>query len=470
MEENKTRGSFTDRIGFVLAAAGSAVGLGNLWRFPYLAAKDGGGIFLLIYIILALTFGFALMTTEIALGRKTGRSPIGAFKIASKKFTWLGYLALIVPFLIFPYYSVIGGWVCKYASMYITGRGMTTADASGNFFMHAIGATGGPISIETIIWFIVFIGLTAVVVYLGVDKGIEKCSKILMPVLVIIIVAISIYSLTLSDPTSGRTALQGLKIYVTPDFRGMTLGKILKIALDAMGQLFYSMSLAMGIMITYGSYARKDSNLVSSVNQIEFFDTLVALLAGLIMVPAVYCFLGNEGLTKAGPSLMFIALPQVFSKMGFAGNIVGSLFFLLVIFAAITSSISLMEAIVSMLMDRFKMKRNGAATFVLISSIILGVITCLGYNKLFFNVTLPNGASGQILDIVDWLTNNFLMPIVAIFTCIVIGWFTGTKYITDEVSLNGERFGRKKLYIVMVKYIAPIFLLAIFLSGFGLFQ
>lgn len=470
MEKSK-RGSFTGSLGFILAAAGSAVGLGNLWRFPILAAKDGGGIFLVVYIILALTFGFALMTTEIAIGRKTGRSAISAFSMIDKRFGWVGWIAGFVPVLIFPYYCVIGGWVFKYTQVYVTdlftGVHGTAVDATGGFFTGFITHQWAPI-----FWFLLFLGITAVFVFLGVDKGVEKISKILMPILALLIVGIAIFSLTLKDTESGRTAIDGLKIYVIPNFEGMTVSKFLTVVLDAMGQMFFSMSLAMGIMITYGSYARKDSNLVTSVNRIEIFDTGVALLAGLIMIPSVYCFLGTEGLAKAGPSLMFISLPQVFDQMGpVLGTIIGVLFFVLVIFAAITSSISLMETIASMIMDRFKLQRKTACTIILIASAIIGVIVCLGYNIFYFEADLPNGAKGQqLLDIMDWIANNFLMPIVAILTCVMIGWFAKPKTVIDEVKLGNLAFNREKLYIVMVKYVAPILLFTILLQSFGVFN
>lgn len=460
--EKKKRGSFTGSIGFVLAAAGSAVGLGNLWRFPYLAAKDGGGLFLVVYIILALTFGFTLMTTEIAIGRKTGHSSVKAYRDIDKRFSFLGPLSFIVPFIIFPYYCVIGGWVTKYTFEYFIGKG-SLAVADG-FFTDFITSFGAPI-----VFCAIFLGISAVVVFFGVEKGIEKFSKVLMPMLCVLIVGIAVFALTVKDAESGRTALQGLKIYLIPDFTGMTFGRFFGILLDAMGQLFYSMSLAMGIMITYGSYSRKDTNLVKSVNQIEIFDTSIAVIAGLIMIPAVYTFQGTEGLGAAGPSLLFISLPKVFDAMGFVGNFVGAAFFLLVLFAALTSSVSLMEAIVSMLMDKFGWSRKKSSVFVLVTSAALALVTCLGYNVLYFEYTLPNGAVAQLLDIFDYITNSLLMPVVALFTCILIGWVSGTKTITDEVKLNGEKFSREKLYNVMVKYVAPVFLILILLSAFGIF-
>ena len=323
----KSRSSFTGRIGFVLAAAGSAVGLGNLWRFPYLAAKYGGGIFLLVYIILAVTFGFALMTTEIAIGRKTGLSCIGAYKKLDKRFGFLGWLSALVPAIITPYYCVIGGWVIKYFAEFVSGHGDDIAADSANFFSSFIGMQGS-IADNPMLWFIIFVMLTSLVVIFGVEKGIEKVSKMMMPVLVILCIIVAIFTLTING------ALAGLKYYLLPDFSKFSSATVL----GALGQLFYSMSLAMGIMITYGSYMKKDNNIEKSVRQIEIFDTGIALLAGLIIVPSVVAFNGGsaEGI-NAGPGLMFITLPQVFNAMGSIGSIVGTLFFLLVFFAAITS-------------------------------------------------------------------------------------------------------------------------------------
>lgn len=460
MEKNK-RASFTGRIGFVLAAAGSAVGLGNLWRFPYLAAKNGGGLFLLIYLVLVLTFGFALMTTEIAIGRKTRLSPIKAYGKINKKFGFLGYLSTFVPFIIFPYYCVIGGWVTKYMVDYVTGSGMN-AVADG-YFSAFISSNAAPI-----IWCAIYMAISALVVYGGVEKGIEKFSKILMPALAILIVAIAIFTLTIKGEHG--TAIDGLKIYLIPDFTGMTVSKFFRVLVDAMGQIFYSMSLAMGIMITYGSYMKKEDNMVKSVNQIEIFDTAVAFLAGMIMIPVVYAFQGMTGLEQSGPSLLFVALPKVFAQMGFVGHIVGAAFFILVVFAALTSSISLLEAITSSVMDKWGWSRKKSCTGVLILSAILALVTCLGYNVWYFEFKLPNGTMGQILDIFDYVANNVLMPIIALVSCILVGWIVKPKTVIDEVKANGEKFGRETLYKVMVKFIAPICLILIFISAFGVFD
>lgn len=462
MENKESRGSFTGTIGFVLAAAGSAVGLGNIWRFPYLAAKDGGGVFLLCYLILALTFGFTLLTTEIAIGRKTGQSPLTAYGAVHSKMKWVGILACLVPMIILPYYCAIGGWVLKYLATYITGQGH--AAVADGYFTSFITSVGSPI-----LWFVVFLLLTMLIVYMGVDDGIEKFSKFLMPILLVLIMAIAIFSVTLTHTDADgvtRTGLEGLKIYVIPNFDGMTLKKFLSILMDAMGQLFYSVSVAMGIMIAYGSYVKKDTNLVKSVNQIEIFDTGVAFLAGLMIVPAVYTFTGMEGMS-AGPSLMFVSLPKVFDAMGSMGTIVGIVFFITVAFAALTSSVSIMEAVVSSFMDKFHMERKKATIAVTLVGGIAGLIVCLGYNLLYFEVTLPNGTVGQVLDVLDYISNYCLMPIISIATCIMIGWMVKPKTVIDEVTLGGYKFGREKLYVVMVKYITPVLLFFLFLQSIG---
>ncbi|EGC73692.1 hypothetical protein HMPREF0490_02713 [Lachnospiraceae bacterium 6_1_37FAA] len=338
---DKKRGSFSSKMGFVLAAAGSAVGLGNLWRFPYLAAKYGGGIFLLVYLILAVTFGFTLMITEIAIGRKTGVSAIGAFQKLDKRFGFVGVLACIVPFIITPYYCVIGGWVIKYLFTFLTGK--VSAAAGDEFFTGFISE-----SVSPVVWFAIFILLTSAIVIFGVEKGVEKASRFMMPLLIVLIVGVCIFCITRPG------AAEGVKYYLLPDFSKFSATTVLA----AMGQLFYSMSLAMGIMITYGSYMKKDSHLEASVRQIELFDTAIAFLAGLLIVPSVFVFSGgDEAALGKGPSLMFITLPKVFNDMTL-GGVIGAVFFLLVLFAALTSSISLMETNVSILRDKLGWSRK----------------------------------------------------------------------------------------------------------------
>ncbi len=447
----KNRGSFTGKIGFVLAAAGSAVGLGNIWRFPYLAAEYGGGIFLLVYLILSVTFGFSLMAAEIAIGRKTGQSPIGAFQKLNKKCTFIGYIASIIPALILPYYSVIGGWVIKYMTAFVSGNASTAATDG---YFEAFTASAG----QSILFFVIFIVLTAAVVLFGVQKGVEKVSKIMMPVLVGLALVIAGYVCVTSVRDHGW---DGILYYIKPDFSKFTYMTVV----SAIGQLFYSMSLAMGIMITYGSYMKKNVSIESSVHQIEIFDTGIAFLAGLMVVPAVVSFSGIEGMGK-GPGLMFVTLPKVFNSMGpVTGNIVGAVFFLLVFFAAITSSISLMETVVSSIEDKFHLNRKISCLIVLIGAIIIGLPSALGFGVLSEFTILGM----DILTFFDFITNSILMPIVAILTCILICYIIKPSAVVEEIELSGK-FRLKKLFKVMI-YIAPIFLVTILvfaiLEAFG---
>lgn len=470
MEKKQNRAGFTGSLGFILAAAGSAVGLGNIWRFPYLAAKDGGGLFLLCYLVLALTFGFTLLITEISIGRKTGQSPLTAYGKIHPKMGWVGVLACLIPVLILPYYSVIGGWVLKYLAVYLTGNGMAAVDSS--YFDSFITAQWEPI-----FWFVLFLGATVFVVYKGVDKGIERMSRVLMPVLIVLILGIAVFSLFLrhtDDNGVTRTGLQGLQVYVIPNFAGMTLKKFAVVLTDAMGQLFYSISVAMGIMVAYGSYVSKETDLNQSVNRIELFDSMVAFLAGMMIIPAVYTFMGNEGMSNSGPDLMFKALPKVFGEMGgVVGTVVGIVFFLTVAFAALTSSVSIMEAIVASCMDKFGWDRKKSVILSSALTLVLGLVVCLGYNLFLFAITLPNtpaGKSAQILDVMDYISNYVLMPVVSIATCIFIGWIVKPGVIIDEVTLGGRKFGREKLYVVMVKYVTPVLLFALLLQALGVLK
>ena len=445
---SEKRSSFTGKIGFVLAAAGSAVGLGNIWRFPYLAAQHGGGIFLLVYILLSVTFGFTVMVAEIAIGRKTQQSPIGAFKALDKRFTFIGVLGSVVPMLILPYYSVIGGWVTKYAVGFTIGQGSAMADNS--YFGNFIGGVWEPM-----LWFLLFIGVTALIVLLGVQKGIEKVSKIMMPVLIALMLFIVVYTFCTTDNVG-----EGIVYYLKPDFSKFTYMTVVA----AMGQLFYSMSLAMGIMITFGSYMKKDVSIEAAAHQIELFDTGIAFLAGLMIVPACVAYDPTQ-LTK-GPGLMFGVLPKVFENM-VGGGFIGAVFFLMVLLAALTSSISLMETVVSTIQDKWKLERKLACLAVLGISLVLGVLSCLGYSlwaefKIFGRL--------QILDFFDFMTNSVMMPIIALATCIFVSYFIKPKVIIEEISASGK-FRFRTMFSVIIKYVAPVCLLVILvfavLEGFG---
>lgn len=460
--EAKKKSSFTGSIGFVFAAAGSAVGVGNIWRFPYLAARDGGGLFLLIYLILVLTFGFTLLTTDIALGRKTGKSAWQAFGSIRPRWAFLGKLTFLVPVIIMTYYSVIGGWILNYAAVYATGHGSKTAQ--DGYFTSFITSNVAPI-----VFMLLFLAVTAFIVYAGVEKGIEKFSSYVMPCLLVMIIGIAIYSLTLSfTDASGstRTGMQGLAAYLIPDFTGLTFSRFMNILLDAMSQLFFSLSVSMGIMITYGSYVKKDVDLGRSISQIEFFDTGVAFLAGIMIIPAVFVFAGPDGMTS-GPSLMFISLPKVFDSMGMAGAVVGIVFFIMILFAALTSSISIMETLVDNCTHIFKTNRKKMSLVIAVISAAASVIICMGYNVFYFECPLPNGTVGQLLDVMDYISNSFLMPLISLLTSIFVGWVIKPKWITDEVELGGTVFKKKAIYRIMIRYVVPVIMAILFLQSTG---
>lgn len=461
----KKEGSFSGSLGFVLAAAGSAVGVGNIWRFPYLAAQDGGGLFILVYLVLVLTFGFTLLTTDIAIGRKTKKNALDAFGAISPGWDFLGKITFLVPALIMTYYTVIGGWVTRYAVSYISGKG--GAAAEDGYFTDFITAPVAPV-----VFMLIFLAITAFVVYAGVDKGIERFSRLVMPGLLIMIICIAIFSLTLKHTDESgnvRTGLQGLAVYLIPDFEGLTFSKFLKILLDAMSQLFFSLSVSMGIMITYGSYVKKDVDLNKSIRQIEFFDTGVALLAGMMIIPAVYVFSGTEGMAS-GPSLMFVSLPKVFHAMGKAGTVVGLVFFIMVAFAALTSCVSIMETLVASCMTLFKTTRKKMSLIIGVISAAAAIVICLGYNIFYFELALPNGQTAQLLDVMDYISNSFLMPLISFLTCIFVGWVIKPKWIQEEMESGGHVFRRKKLYAFMIRYAAPVIMAVLFLQSTGLLK
>ncbi|MBQ6848155.1 MAG: sodium-dependent transporter [Clostridia bacterium] len=438
---SEKRSSFTGKIGFVLAAAGSAVGLGNIWRFPYLAAKYGGGIFLLVYIILAITFGFSLMCAEIAIGRKTGQSAITAFKSLDKRFSFVGWLCAVIPAIILPYYSVIGGWVMKYFAVFITGGiGNASNDA---YFGEFIGKTWEPIG-----WFFLFFGLTALTVMLGVQKGVESVSKVMMPVLVVLTLFVATYSVFMPN------AMEGVKYYLIPNFKDFSVMTVLA----AMGQLFYSMSLAMGIMITYGSYMKKEISIEKSVRQISIFDTGIAFLAGIMVILPVFSVSGNTDV-NAGPGLMFQTLPKVFASMT-GGGIIGTVFFLLVLFAAFTSSISLMETVVSIIADKTNWNRKKICLIVFLFCLLMGIPSSLGFSAWSF----ISVAGMSILDMFDFASNSVLMPLTALVTCIFVGYYLKPKTVIEEIELSGK-FTAKKMFVIIIKYVAPVCIVLILISS-----
>ncbi len=440
------RASFSGKIGFVLSAAGASVGLGNIWRFPYLCAKYGGGIFLLVYIILALTFGYTMIIAETAIGRNTKKSPVGAFNALSnsKSMGIGGWINAIIPILIVPYYSVIGGWVCKYLFEYL--RTDAVSIASDTFFTDFI--TDGAASE---FWFIIFALMVLIVIFMGVRNGIERVSKLMMPILVVLAIIISIYSITRPG------ALGGIKYLFIPNFGDFSLMTIV----TAMGQMFYSLSIAMGILITFGSYVKKDVSIEASTKQVEFFDTAIAILASVMIIPAVFAFSGgDQSALKAGPSLMFITMPKIFASMGF-GKPIGILFFALVLFAAVTSAIALTESAVSTFTDEFKWNRKTGTVIMGAIMIVLGSLSSLGNGPLS-GVTI---LGMQFLDFFDFITNSVMMPIAAFATCLLITRFMGIEALEAEVEQDGHTFRRKGIFSFMIKYLCPIFVIVILVSA-----
>ncbi len=445
MNSEGTRSAFSGKLGYVMATAGAAVGLGNIWRFPYLAAKYGGGAFVLTYLVLALTFGYTLIIAETALGRYTGKSPIGAFGAFSKSklSSFGGWINAIVPMLILPYYSVIGGWVVKYLFEYVTGnvKGIATDTFFGGFISSAV---------STELWFGVFAALVLLIILGGVANGVERVSKFMMPILVILAVTVAIYSMT----RPGASA--GVKYFLVPNFHNFSWMTVVA----AMGQMFYSLSIAMGILITYGSYMQKDSDIESTTWQVILFDSGIAIMSGLMIIPAVFAFSGGSADTlNAGPSLMFITIPKVFASMGL-GQPIGILFFVLVLFAALTSAIALAETCTSTFEDELGLSRSKATFIVAMIMVVLGSLSSTGYSLLAnFKII-----GMQMLDFFDFLSNSIMMPIAAFAVCVFVVYVMGVDKVKDEVLIS-SKFKAQKVFVVTVKYIAPVLVAIIFLTS-----
>lgn len=443
-KEEKRRSSFSGKLGYVLAVAGSAVGLGNIWRFPYLAAKYGGGIFLLVYLILMLTFGYALIVSETALGRMTRRSPVGAFGTFGKGglFRFGGWINAVIPMLIVPYYSVIGGWVTKYLFEYL--RGSTEVLAGETYFSEFIADN------SSVLWFLLFSLAVVAVLFAGVQQGVERVSKVMMPLLVLLAVFVALYSMTRPG------AFAGVTYFLVPNFQHFSWMTVVA----AMGQMFYSLSIAMGILYTYGSYMKKEVDVEQSTKQVEIFDTAIAMLAGLMIIPAVFAFSGGDPDTlKAGPSLMFITIPKVFASMGF-GTAAGIMFFLLVLLAALTSAISLAESGVSTFEDQLGWSRRRSTVLMGVIILGFGLASALGFGMWDFVSLL--GMS--ILDFFDFLTNSLMMPVAALATCLLVTRVAGLDRIIEEVE-QSSAFKRKRMYCFFMKYMAPVCTLIILLSS-----
>ncbi len=453
--EENGRASWSGQLAFVLAAAASAIGLGNLWRFPYLAAKYGGGVFIAIYLALSLTLGFVLLVTEIAIGRYARQSQLTAFgALGHPKWNFLGILATVVPLFILPYYNVIGGWVVRYFAAYAgtAFAGATTLADPKTFFDAFVAAPWAPF-----VTMCVFTAATLVVIVFGVKNGIERANLVLMPALLLIAVALAIYVAAL--PGAG----EGIRYYLVPDFS--SCGNVGKVVLGAMGQMFYSLSLAMGIMITYGSYMRRRDSVPKAAVRIVAADTFVAVLSGFMIIPVVVVFAsagaeeGGKVAIDAGPGLMFETLPKVFLSLGAAGPWLGLVFFTLVLFAALTSSISMTEALVAAVCDFFKVKRHKSVALVGLWAVAVGSLSAFGYGRW-------SGLKAFGLPPLDFFdaSMNILTPVVAALICVFVGWTLGPRRILAECQRSGERVGFRLFYAVMVKFVAPLLVIAILVS------
>lgn len=450
------RGQFGSKFGFIMAAAGSAVGLGNIWRFPYLTGENGGGAFVFIYLCCVLCIGIPLLFNEIALGRMTGKNPIGAFKDTGSNRFWLigAILSIGVSFFVTSYYSVIAGWTIGYIYTSLMGVELSFAEFTANPFI-------------VIPLFIGFIGLNLLIVTKEISKGIEKASKILMPVLFILVFIVIIRSVTLEGASAG------LRYFLVPDFSKINGSTFLK----ALSQCFFSMSIGWGIMITYGSYLSKNESIVKSALWIGILDTTVALMGGLMVFPAVFAF-GME--PNQGPTLVFQILPQVFNAMP-GGNIVGAFFFLLLCIAALTSTISMIEVPGSWLIDEKKWSRKKAAWTVAIAAIVIGIPSALSKGANDTLSTMDMHISGltitSFMDIMDFIWGSLFIVIVSLFVCVYTGWVIGTAKITAELAQGTPSFTAKKfggmspamLWAFFIKYICPLVILIVILNQFNIF-
>ncbi len=442
----KNRGQFTSSLGFILASAGSAIGLGNLWKFPYIAANSGGGIFLVFYILFVLLLGVPIMMAEMSIGRRTQLNAIGAYRKLNKKWTFVGVLGVLCAFVILSYYSVVGGWVTKYIVAFASGGNFGSDPAA--YFNNFVASP-----VEPVVWHLVFMAFCAIVVVMGVVKGIEKMSKILLPALFVIVVVVAIRSVTL--PGAG----EGLKFLFVPDFSAVSsIGDLGNAMVQAMGQVFFSLSLGMGITITYGSYLKKESNIVKDTGIVVGLDSLAAILSGCAILPAVFA-LGFE--PTAGPGLIFSILPAVFADMPF-GAFFGFLFFILVFIAAATSAISLLEVVAAYFIDNFHWSRKKATIIMASLMAFIGIFASLSMGPLS-NVLI---GGMNIFDALSFFTDKLLMPISAMLMCVFVGHVWGTDALMQELVIGSpSAIKLKKVLSVILKYIAPILILVILITG-----
>lgn len=461
MENNKERAQWASKIGFILAAAGSAVGLGNIWKFPGKAFAGGGGAYLIIYLLIVLLIGVPVMVTELSIGRFTRKNTIGSFRTLDKRFGWVGWFGVVCAFVILCYYSHVGGWVLSYIVSYITEGSTVMADGLGYFYGFlgidaATGATWFPT--RAIIFAFIFVAINTFILLKGVSGGIEKFNKVGMPALFVILIILLVRANTLPG------AAEGIKYMFSCDWSKINSGTFI----SALGQAFFSLSLGMAIMITYGSYLKKEENISKNSFIICGLDTLVAFLAGFIIVPAVFATLGSEGIGKGG-GFAFASLAGVFKAMP-AGALFGVLFYLLLLFAALSSSISIQEGIVAFCCEEWGWKRNKTIIFMSIVCFAIGIIYTISQASV--NITIPwldfTGVSHPIAgDWMEFLTDRLLLPVCAFGECIFVGWIWGPKHVQEEVCQNDAKFAWFKVYNFLIKYICPIAIAVIIIYSFA---
>lgn len=435
MNDNTTRNQWKTKFGFILATAGAAIGLGNLWKFPYLMGRNGGFVFLLIYLFFVVILGLPVMITEMSIGRMSQQNPVNAYRSINKKITFVGVFGVLAAFIILSYYSVIGGWIIKYIISY------ATTFAAPPDFNSYIGQT-----VQPVLWHVVFMIGAVVICYRG-TKGIEKASTVMMPTLFVLMIVIIARSVTLPG------AAEGIKFIFTPKDSKLTLQSITA----AMGQVFYSLSLGMGITVTYGSYLNKKENIPKSCMHVACLDTLAAIMAGLAIFPAVFA-LGME--PGQGPSLIFGTLPGVFDQM-VGGSFFALLFFVLMFFAALTSAIALLECVVSYVEDNWGWGRKKGVFLTGAAVTLVGVPSALSFGSLA-NFTI---LGYTFFDFMGVLTDNLLMPLGGLATCIYIGWFWGPGKIIAHVESNGVKFKLKKAWIWSIRIVAPVLIAAVMVMG-----
>lgn len=451
IEQSKVRDTFSGRFALVAAAAGSAIGLGNIWRFPYIAGENGGGAFLLVYLICVIAIGIPVMTSEFVIGRSAQKNPYGAFRALAPGKPWylIGLMGVLAAFMILAFYTTVAGWTLEYLYQALTGNlmGKNEIELTAMFDLFQKS------TFRPVLWFLIFMGFTAYIIIAGVKNGIEKYTKVLMPFLFVLLIILCIRSLTL------KGGGEGLRFLFHPDLTKITP----EVILEALGQAFFSLSIGMGTLITYGSYIRKDEKLASSAGWIVTADTSVSVIAGLAIFPAVFALGGSP---TSGTGLVYITLPNLFQKMPL-GNFFALMFFLLLAIAALTSTISVLEVIVAFLTEELRMARRKATIIATLSVSVLGIVTAMSFGALS-EVQLFNK---NIFSLLEYLTSNIMLPAGGFFIVLFIGWFFNRQKTRAELTNDGQLKGKLlPLYMFIVRYLAPLAIALVFLYSLGLFR